>query len=128
MDPTDIAKIVEAAPEVAREAYEDLASGAMAQTGKFAEDLTKAVRLVLFPVQLAAALQDRLAGYIDRAIRQVPELRRVVPAESIALPIAERLRFQEPDSPITDLYINLLARAMDGERMPSEPSIIIDRG
>lgn len=33
------------------------------------------------------------------------------------LPIAEKLRFQEPGNPITELYINLLARAMDGERI-----------
>jgi Abortive infection alpha len=31
--------------------------------------------------------------------------------------VAEKLRYQEADNPITDLYINLLARAMDGERI-----------
>jgi hypothetical protein len=117
MDPTEIAKIVKAAPELARDAYKDLASGAMKQTGQLATDLVKTARLVLFPVQLAAALQDRLAGYVDRAVRQVPEQRLIVPAESVMLPIVEKLRFQEPDNPITRLYINLLARAMDGERI-----------
>jgi hypothetical protein len=66
---------------------------------------------------LVAASQDRLEGYINKSIRQVPEERRITPVESIALPVAERLRFQEEGNPITDLYINLLSRAMDGERV-----------
>ncbi|MHC2459939.1 hypothetical protein ACVMIX_006643 [Rhizobium leguminosarum] len=37
--------------------------------------------------------------------------------ESIALPIAEKLRFYTDGDPITELYINLLARAMDGQRV-----------
>jgi hypothetical protein len=117
MGPNEIAAIAKAAPEVAREAYGDLASGTFKQAGKLGEDIAKSIRLVLFPLQLAAALQDRFAGYIDRAIRQVPEPRLIAPMESIMLPIAERLRFQEPANPITDLYINLLSRAMDGERV-----------
>lgn len=117
MDPNEIATLAKAAPEVVREAYGDLASGALKEAGKLAEQIVKTVRLVLFPVQIAAAVQDRLVGYIDRAIRQVPEPHLIVPRESIVLPLAEKLRFQEPANPITDLYINLLSRAMDGERV-----------
>ena len=117
MDPNGIAALAKAAPEATREAYGDLASGTFKQAGKLGEDIAKLLRLVLFPVQFAAALQDRLVGYIDRAVRQVPECQLTAPIESIVLPIAENLRFQETSNPITDLYINLLSRAMDGERV-----------
>ena len=118
MDPNIAAALAKAAAsEVALEAYRDLASRPFKEAGKLAEQITKTIRLVLFPVQLGAALQDRLDGYIDRAIRQVPESRLIAPMESIMLPAAEKLRFQEADNPVTELYINLLARAMDGERV-----------
>ena len=117
MDPKDLASLAKAAPEVVREVYGDVASGTLKQAGKLGEEIAKTIRLVLFPVQYAAALQDRLAGYLDRAVRQVPEARAVTPVESIMLPVAEKLRFQEAANPITDLYINLLSRAMDGERI-----------
>jgi hypothetical protein len=117
MDPTQLAALAKAAPEVVKEAYGDLASDSFKQVGKLGEDIIKTVRLVLFPIQLAAAVQDRLGGYINRAIRQVPESKLIAPTESIMFPVAEKLRFQEENNPVTDLYINLLSRAMDGERV-----------
>ena len=118
MDPNDIVRLAKAVPEVVvQEAYKDVAAGTLKEVGKIAEEISKTMRLILFPVQLGAALQDRFSKYIDRAIRQVPQQRLVAPMESIALPIAEKLRFQEATSPLTDLYVNLLSRAMDGERV-----------
>jgi len=87
------------------------------QIDKFGTDVTKTIRLLLFPFQLTGALQDRLERYIDHAIRQVPEERRIEPVESIAFPIVEKLRFQPEGDPITELYVQLLSRAMDGERV-----------
>jgi hypothetical protein len=117
MDHDKIAELIKAAPEVAREAYTDLASDTFKQAGKLGEDIAKTLRLILFPLQFTAALQDRLITYINRAVRQVPEPQLIAPAQSLMLPIVEKLRFQEAESPITDMYINLLSRAMDGERV-----------
>jgi len=89
----------------------------MQQIDKFGADVMKTVRMLTAPLQLTSALQDRLEAHIERAIRQVPEARRITPVESIALPIAEKLRFQAESDPITELYINLLSRAMDGQRV-----------
>jgi len=47
----------------------------------------------------------------------VPEERLIAPPQSIFLPVAERLRFEPEDSVIAELYVNLLSRAMDGERV-----------
>jgi hypothetical protein len=104
-------------PEVIREAYGDLGAPTLKQFGRFGEEFVKALRLALFPIQLMSALQDRVESYLDRAIRNVPDERLIIPMQSIALPIIEKLRFQEPDNIITELYINLLSRAMDGERV-----------
>ncbi|WP_312356773.1 Abi-alpha family protein [Agrobacterium sp.] len=87
------------------------------QVDKFGTDVAKTVRLLLFPFQIAGALQDRLEAYIDDAIRQIPQERRIEPLESVAFPIVEKLRFQPEGDPITELYIQLLSRAMDGERV-----------
>ncbi|EYR78489.1 MULTISPECIES: Abi-alpha family protein [Rhizobiaceae] len=87
------------------------------QIDKFGTDVAKTIRLLLFPFQVTGALQERLERYIDRAIRQVPEERRIEPVESVAYPIVEKLRFQPENDPITELYISLLSRAMDGERV-----------
>ena len=113
-----MAAIIQAVPaEVAQEAYADLAAPAMQEGGRLVADIAKTIRLALFPFQLASAWQDRLSRYVDKAIRQVPEERRIAPMESILLPVAEKLRFQEEDNPLTKLYVNLLSRAMDGERI-----------
>jgi len=87
------------------------------QVDKFGADVAKTTRLLLFPFQIGGALQDRLERYIDRAIRKVPEERRIEPVESLAYPIVEKLRFQPEDDPITELYLQLLSRAMDREHV-----------
>jgi hypothetical protein len=87
------------------------------QIDNFGADILKTVRLLTVPIQYTGAWQDRLDGHIEKAIRNVPEERRIAPVESISAPIVEKLRFQPHDDPITELYINLLSRAMDGERV-----------
>lgn len=104
-------------PELARDIYTDAAAKTLQEASKIGVDAVKTIRLALFPLQFTAAFQDRLAAYIEKAIRQVPEEQRVSPRESLALPIAERLRFQEEDNPISYLYVNLLSRGMDRERI-----------
>ncbi len=113
-DPTTLLKAV---PEkVVEQVYSDGVKATLHEASKIGVDALKTVRLALFPLQFTSAFQDRLAGYIDRAIRQVPPGRRVAPVDSLALPIAEKLRFQEETSRITEMYVNLLARAMDRDR------------
>lgn len=94
-----------------------IAPRATAEIDKFGADIVKTARLILAPLQLTALLQDRLARHIERAIERVPKDQLIAPTQSIALSIADKLRFQEDNEPITELYINLLARAMDGHRV-----------
>ncbi len=115
MDELEMFKAVPS--DVVKAAYDDAASGALKEAGKIGEDLVKTVRLVLFPLQYTAALQDRLAKHLRRAIDRVPEERRIAPVESLALPIAEQLRFHDEKSVIGAMFVSLLSRAMDRERV-----------
>ena len=103
---------------VIKEIYSDAIAPAMREFGKIGEDAVKVARLALFPVQYGAMLQDRLARYLTKALEKVPEDRRIAPRDAVILPVAEKLRYQdEVGNPIADLYVNLLARAMDRERL-----------
>lgn len=103
---------------IVKELYSDAIAPAMREFGKIGEDAVKVAHLALFPVQYGAMLQDRLARYLTKALDKVPEDRRIAPRDAIMLPVAEKLRHQDEDgNPIADLYINLLARAMDCERL-----------
>lgn len=103
---------------VIKDAYSDAVAPAMREFGKIGEDAVKVARLALFPIQYGALLQDRLARYLAKALDKVPEERRVAPRDAVMLPVAEKLRHEDEDgNPIADLYVNLLARAMDRERL-----------
>lgn len=112
--PPDLSKLLPT--KVVEQAYSDAVSDTLKEVSKIGVDAAKTVRLILFPLQFTAAFQDRLARYIDRAVRSVPAERRVAPVESLALQVADRLRFQEDGNVVTDMYVSLLARAMDRQR------------
>jgi hypothetical protein len=115
MDELELIKAIPA--EVAKAAYDDTVSPALKETGKIGQDLVKTLRLVLFPLQYTATLQDRLAKHLRKSIERVPEDRRIAPVESLALPIAEQLRFHGEESVVGDMFVSLLARSMDRERV-----------
>ena len=103
---------------IAKEIYSDALAPAMREFGKIGEDAVKVARLALFPIQYGAMLQDRLARFLSKAIDKVPEDRRIAPRDAIMLPVAEKLRYQDEDgNQISVLYVNLLARSMDRERV-----------
>ncbi len=92
------------------------AAGSLRESGKALTDLVKAFRLFLAPIQLLTVAQDRLANFCERVRAKVPEEQQQEASPSIALPILMDLRFMEDDNPLTELYLNLLARAIDRER------------
>jgi hypothetical protein len=88
----------------------------MQEGGKALTDLVKAFRLFLAPFQLAATWQDRFERWLERIRNSVPEDRQQEAPASIAGPVIRDLVFMEDDNPLTELYLNLLARAIDKER------------
>jgi hypothetical protein len=114
MDPINLLKSVPG--EIAKEVYGDALSGVLKEAGKAGTDFAKTIRLVLFPLQIAGALQDRLAAFIDRSIRAVPVDKRIPPVPSLTLQVAERLKYQEDDI-VAAMYISLLSSAMSRDNV-----------
>lgn len=96
--------------------YDDLLAEAMREGGQAFVDTVKALRLFTAPIQFLALGQERLTAFLQRARDKVPEERQQEAAPSIAGPVMIALRFMEDDNILTEMYINLLARAIDKER------------
>ncbi|NJM91504.1 MAG: DUF4393 domain-containing protein [Rhodospirillaceae bacterium] len=108
--------------------YDHAASGAAKEFGYTLTDLTKTIRLALAPIQVAAALQDRFARFLDKSVRCVPEMQRIPPAPQILGPVLEGITYEPEDSEIERMFSQLLSRAMDTDRVheahPGYPLII----
>ena len=103
--------------ETVKKIYEDAASPAVQEAGKMAADVVKTLRLFTAPIQLAASYQDRLARYFEKVRNAVPEERQIAAPASISGPIIDRLKYVEDDSYLAGLYLNLLTRSIDKERI-----------
>jgi hypothetical protein len=123
----------EFAKEVAKQlpvkaAYEDTIQPAARQTGELAEDLLKAIRLALFPVQLLAAAQDRFRKFVKSAVDRVPAEKRIPPAAEIVGPILEGVRYEREGGSIEQMFSELLSSSIHSDRVadahPALPLII----
>ena len=97
--------------------YDDALSAPLKETGKLGRDLVKTARLFLAPFQVTAALQDRFEKFLDRVRNKVPEERQINAAPEIAGPVIEKLKYYTEENLITELFSNLLARAIDRDRV-----------
>lgn len=100
-----------------KDAYEDALKPGVKQVGTIVEDLTKVILLGLAPVQFAAALQDRYRTFLDESVRRVPEAERVSPVPQILGPVLEGIKYEPEDSPITEMFSQLLSSSMDRGRV-----------
>ncbi len=116
-DPQKIAEAISKLLPVEK-AYDDLAQRPMREAGGALTDLVKAGRLVLMgPIQLLAAYQDRYTRFLERVAGKVPEENRIEVHPQIAGPTLEGLRYADEEDVLTEYMINLLACAMDKTRV-----------
>ena len=108
--------------------YDDALSGAAKEAGKLAEDTMKTARLLLAPVQLAAAFQDRLVPMFDRIAKRVPEERRVEAPPELVGPSFEQMKYLDDKSDLWRMYEEVITKSVDSETTgqvhPSFPHII----
>lgn len=97
--------------------YDDGLSSTTKETGKALTDIAKSIRLFTLPFQLAASLQDRLDRYFQKVRNEVPNERQMDSPAMISGPIIERLKYLEENNHLTELFLNLLARSIDTERI-----------
>lgn len=114
----DIAGIGEALnSKVADKAYDDAVSKPAKQVGKFAEDVFKTARLLAFPVQITAAIQDKLEKTLERVKNKVPEERLIEPQLQIVGPIYENIKYLNDNTVLYEMFEELLTRSIDSERI-----------
>lgn len=116
-DKKAIAELLQAYPKVVERVYEDGASNALKEVGALATDLVKAFRLVTAPIQYMGFLQDRLAHHLKKVSDSIPLDEQVTPPVSMLLPLLDKLKYQEDGESLTDLYIELLKRSCDKNRV-----------
>ena len=98
--------------------YKDLEkTGTPEQIGKFVTDTIKALRLFTAPIQLLALGQDLLEERLERVRNKVPEERHIEAHPQVAGPILQNLQFMVDGDILTEMYLNLLARAIDRDRV-----------
>lgn len=125
-DLTGLGKVVNS--EIAKRSYADALSPAMREVGKLSEDFVKTFRLFTAPIQYLAAYQDRFSSFCERVRKKVPEDRQREAPPEIARPVMEAFASTSDDSPLMEMFEELMAKAIDVEESdklsPSFPSII----
>jgi hypothetical protein len=103
--------------DTVKKIYEDGLSPAVQEGGKALADVVKGLRLFTAPFQLMGAYQDRLVKYLDKVREGVAEEKQIQAPAFISGPIIEKLKYLEEENYLTDLYLNLLSRAINKERI-----------
>jgi abortive infection alpha-like protein len=114
--------------ELLNKVYDDALSGSAKQVGKLSEDTIKAARLLLAPLQVGAAIQDRFENMMERISRRVPDQRRIEPPAEIVGPTLEMIRYVSDDGPLWGMFEEVLTKSIDREGHekihPSFPQLI----
>lgn len=100
-----------------KDLYDDLAKPATREVGAALGNVAKVARFVLALIDYLAAQHGRWQRYLERVAQKVPEDRRVEAHPQLAGPALEGLRYLGETELIAELFINLLARAIDCERV-----------
>lgn len=103
--------------DTVKKIYEDGLSESVQEAGKISTDIVKSARLFTAPFQYLGVYQDRLAKYLNKIREGVPEERQIEAPTSLSGPIMDRLKYLEENNYLTDLYISLLQRAIDRDRI-----------
>lgn len=98
--------------EVAERLYEDALSSPFRQVGALSTDVLKTFRLFTAPLQLAAAYQDRFAGFCERVRSKVPEADQQEAVPEIAAPVMEAFATTSDTSPLMGMFEELMAKAI----------------
>jgi hypothetical protein len=96
--------------------YDDVASPALREVGEAARNTVKASRFLLAPIDYLAAQHERWLNFLRRVNDKVPEENFVAAHPQLVGPVFEGLKYLEEESLLAELFLNLLARAIDKER------------
>lgn len=98
-------------------AYDDLVHPGAKQVGEAVESSLKAARFLIAPLEYLGAQHDRYLRYLKRISEKVKDKELVEAHPQISGPVFEMLKYTVEDGLITEMFLNLLARAIDKDRV-----------
>ena len=103
---------------ISGEIYKDLAQPAAKEVGEQLEIVAKTVRCLMFPLEVfVAATRPRLKSCIRKISSNVNEENFIEGHPQVVLPALEGLCYAQEDSIISELFINLLSKAIDKTKL-----------
>ena len=121
--PEDLLKMIP--PEVIAEIYRDAASKPLVEASNLGTDIVKTGRLILAPLQITAALQDRFEKFVKTRISKIPEEKLIEPPAMIIGPSLEKMKYIEEESPLWMMYEELLLKAVNSDEIDkAHPSFV----
>lgn len=121
--PEDLLKLIP--PEVLKEIYKDAASKPLIEASNLGTDLIKTGRLLLAPLQLGSALQDRFSHFLKEKVSKIPDEKLIEPPAQIIGPSLEKMRYIEEDSPLWKMFEELILKAVNKDDIDkAHPSFV----
>ena len=125
----DSTKLFELIPaKTIDKAYDDALSGGLKELGSLGKDAMKCARLLLFPLQIGAAFQDRVGKMIERISKRVPEKDRIEAPVELVGPTLEKMKYLDDGSELWKMFEEVLTKAVSQKQIttihPSFPQLI----
>ena len=97
--------------------YQDVVQPAAQEIGKALQTVAKTVHIVLAPISALVWGYDQIKDFVSTKVadrlKNVPTENIITPKPNVAGPALEALRYIGHETSLSDLYVNLLASAMD---------------
>lgn len=100
-----------------KEIYQDALQPAVRKVGDSLADTVEAARFLLAPIEYIVAWRERWGRYLDRIAKKVPESNMINADPEIIGPAVLNLQFSKEEDIQAEMFVNLLARAIDKERV-----------
>ncbi|MBF8455881.1 DUF4393 domain-containing protein [Kaistella sp. G5-32] len=117
IDPESSKEIISEAKALAPEIYKDLARPALQEIGTVAG---RTVKSLLAPLRGLLWGWEKIEEYVEievkKRIDRIPEENRKSPDPEIAVPLIQALTYTAQNESLREMYINLLANAMDKDK------------
>lgn len=101
--------------KVVEKIYDDGLSSPVIEISKIGTDLVKSARLILAPLQLAAAFQDRFEIFLKNLNKRVEAEQQIQPPAELTSVCIERMKYIDLDNPLWQMFEELLIKAMSKE-------------
>ena len=99
--------------------YQDIIQPSAKQLGKSLETVTKTINIALAPIKALVWGYEQIEGFVtsrlSEKLNEIPVENIIPPIPQIAGPSFEALRYTGHDENIRELFVNLLATAMNKE-------------